>query len=222
LHSFPHNHIVRTVAISPTCSHLLTGGQEKKVRIFDLSRPDAEADFLGDVGLPSHDGTVKSVVWVGEHTGVSAGEDGIIKFVVITHHSRTPLTIMLYRWWDLRTRKLTTTMTFPNPITSMELSPQTKRLVVTSGKTVAFIPALPSGTPTHSLNLAYSPSSASVHPILQDRFITGNLGDEWVRVHGMDGEEREILKGHHGPVHCVEFSPDGEVYASGSGAFSSS
>ncbi|KAG2112862.1 WD40-repeat-containing domain protein [Suillus clintonianus] len=199
LHSFPHNHIVRTVATSPTCSHLLTGGQEKKVRIFDLGRPDAEADVLGDLGVPSHDGTVKSVVWVGEHTGVSAGEDGIIK------------------WWDLRTQKLTTTMTFPNPITSMELSPQTKRLVVTSGKTVAFIPALPSGTPTHSLNLPYSPSSATVHPILQDRFVTGNLGDEWVRVHGMDGEEREILKGHHGPVHCVEFSPDGEVYASGSG-----
>lgn len=72
------------MAISPTSSHLLTGGQEKKVRIFDLGRPDAEADFLGDPSVPSHDGTVKSVVWVGEHTGVSAGEDGIIKFVVTT------------------------------------------------------------------------------------------------------------------------------------------
>ena len=79
LHSFPHNHIVRTVAISRTSSHILTGGQEKKVRIFDLARPDAEADLLGDSGTTPHDKTVKSVVWVGEHTGVSAGEDGIIK-----------------------------------------------------------------------------------------------------------------------------------------------
>lgn len=49
------------------------------MRIFDLSRPDADPDFLYDSGLLSHDGMVKSVVWAGEHTGVSAGEDGKIK-----------------------------------------------------------------------------------------------------------------------------------------------
>ncbi|ETW85546.1 hypothetical protein HETIRDRAFT_448621 [Heterobasidion irregulare TC 32-1] len=199
LHSFPHNHIVRSVAISPMSGHLLTGGQEKKARIFDLGRPDAEPDVLVESGsVSTHDGTVKSVVWVGEHTGVTAGEDGKIK------------------WWDLRTRKLTTSLSFPSSITSMELSPQTNRLVVTSGKTVAFLPSLPTGAATHSLTLPYAPSSASIHPILQDRFVTGSLTDEWVRVHGIDGEEREVLKGHHGPVHCVEFSPDGELYASGS------
>lgn len=198
LHSFPHNHIVRSVALSANCGQLLTGGQEKKVRVFDLGRPDAEPDILASQSGLSHDGTVKSVVWVAEDTGVSAGEDGLIK------------------WWDLRSRQPISTLTFPKPITSMELSPQTGRIVVTSGTTVAFIPALPNGGPSHSLSLPYSPSSASIHPILQDRFVTGNLGDEWVRVHGMDGEEREVLKGHHGPVHCVEFSPDGEMYASGS------
>ena len=82
LHSFPHNHIVRSVAISPSTSHLLTGGQEKKVRMFDLRRPDAEPEFFFENGATvSHDGTVKSVVWVGEHTGVTAGEDGLVKFV---------------------------------------------------------------------------------------------------------------------------------------------
>lgn len=81
IHSFPHNHIVRSVALSPKASHLLTGGQEKKVRIFDLNRPDVEPDFLCDSGPFSHDGTVKSVIWIGDHIGVTAGEDGKIKCV---------------------------------------------------------------------------------------------------------------------------------------------
>jgi len=200
LHSFPHNHIVRSVALSPTTSHLLTGGQEKKVRVFDLARPDSEPDFLIDgANSTAHDGTVKSVVWVGDHFGVTAGEDGKIK------------------WWDLRSRKIATSLSFPKAISSMEVSLQTQRIVATSGHTVAFIPAIPgSNGSTHSLNLNYTPSSASIHPILQDRFVTGCTTDEWVRVHGIEGEERDILKGHHGPVHCVEFSPDGEMYASGS------
>ncbi|KAI1790790.1 WD40-repeat-containing domain protein [Ganoderma leucocontextum] len=199
LQSFPHNHIVRSVALSPSSSYLLTGGQEKKVRMFDLSRPDAEPDTLFDgAGALSHDGTIKSVVWVGDHTGVTAAEDGKIK------------------WWDLRTRSVSTSLSFPNPITSMELSPQTNRIVVTSGKTVSFIPVLPNASQAHTLTLPYAPSSASIDPILQDRFITGSTSDEWVRIHDVAGEEREVLKGHHGPVHCVEFSPDGEMFASGS------
>lgn len=199
LHSFPHKHIVRTVAISQSTSHILTGGQEKIVRMFDLRRPDADPDeFMEANASTTHEGTVKSVVWVGEHTGVTAGEDGMVK------------------WWDLRTRALSDSMKFPNPITSMELSPQTNRLVITSGKTVAFIPALPNNSQPHSLTLPYAPSSASIHPLLQDRFVTGSTTDEWVRVHSLDGAERDVLKGHHGPVHCVEFSPDGEMFASGS------
>jgi serine-threonine kinase receptor-associated protein len=78
-HSFPHNHIVRSVAFSRDGTHLLTGGQEKKVRLFDLTRPDAEPVFLSRNGAASHDGTVKSVVWVMDWGGVSAGEDGFLR-----------------------------------------------------------------------------------------------------------------------------------------------
>lgn len=38
-----------------------------------------------------------------------------------------------------------------------------------------------------------------------------------MRVYDLDsGMEKEVYKGHHGPVHCVSYSPDGEMYASGS------
>lgn len=189
--------------------------------MFDLRRQEAEPDIFSEDGSGiSHNGTIKSVVWVGEHTGVTAGEDGLVKYAKFQVMVLVISAYMYFRWWDLRTRNLTTSLDFKNPITSMELSPQTNRLVVTSGRTVSFIPALPNNNQTHSLTLPYSPSSASIHPILQDRFVTGSLNDEWVRVHDLSGEERDVLKGHHGPVHCVEFSPDGEMFASGSGEFS--
>jgi len=172
--------------------------KRKKARIFDINRPDAPPDFLEDTSGLAHEGTVKSVIWVAENLGVTAGEDGNIK------------------WWDMRSRSVVEKVIYPTAVTSMELSPEIGRLVVTSGKTVAFISAVPNILPMHMVTLSYSPSSASIHPILQDRFVTGSLTDEWVRVHTMDGGEREILKGHHGPVHCIEFSPDGELYASGS------
>lgn len=71
---------MRSVALSPTADHLLTGGQEKKARIFDLHRPDATPEFLGgDSNAICHDGTIKSVVWTGENIGVTAGDDGYVK-----------------------------------------------------------------------------------------------------------------------------------------------
>lgn len=41
LHSFQHNHIVKTVNFSKDSNLLVTGSNEKLVRIFDLNRPDA-------------------------------------------------------------------------------------------------------------------------------------------------------------------------------------
>jgi len=67
----------------------------------------------------------------------------------------------------------------------------------------------------HTLTLP--PSSVSLHPRLADRFIAGSVGDGWLRIHDFEtGDEKETLKGHHGPAHAVSYSPDGELAASGS------
>lgn len=42
--------------------------------------------------------------------------------------------------------------------------------------------------------------------MLADRFVTGSSADGWVRVHdSKTGEEREVYKGHHGPVHAISY-----------------
>jgi serine-threonine kinase receptor-associated protein len=201
LHSFPHNHIVRSVDISPAATQIVTGDQEKKIRIFDLNRPDAEPRFLTPQGKDfAHEKTVKSVVWLPDSkTIVSGGEDGAIQ------------------WWDLRTNEPVFSLNFDAPVTSLELSAPTSTLVLTYANDVSFHPVVPNSSPSHTLTLPHAPSSASLHPTMGDRFVAGSMGDPWVRVYGLeDGEERELYKGHHGPVHCVMYSPDGEMYASGS------
>lgn len=220
--SLPHEHIVRTVALGPGGTRGLTGGQEKKVRIWDLARvgqggegtspngKGATTTTNSTIGDPSflkapnlataHEGTVKSVVWGGENLGVSAGDDAVV------------------RWWDLRTLASPFHLKLPEAPTSMELSIPTQTLTITHGKTVSFVPLSgPESGPSHQVTLGHAPSSASLHPVFGDRFVAGSVGDPWVRVYGLEhGEEREVYKGHHGPVHCVEYSPDGRMYATGS------
>ena len=41
LHSFQHQHIVKSVAFSTDSSLLVTGSNERLVRLFDLNRPEA-------------------------------------------------------------------------------------------------------------------------------------------------------------------------------------
>ncbi len=41
LQSFAHKHIVKTVAFSSDTNHLLTGSNEKLLRVFDLNNTDS-------------------------------------------------------------------------------------------------------------------------------------------------------------------------------------
>ncbi|CAO1631086.1 unnamed protein product [Parajaminaea phylloscopi] len=221
IETFPHDHIVRAVAIDEPGTKILTGGHEKKLRLFDLNRPDAEPTTLSRTGAGSgsgataHDGVIRSLVWQrGQeaNTAISVGEDSVV------------------RWWDLRTGSVSHEMAFSDPVTSMERSRVDNRafvgstgagnegevLTIASGKKVVFLDCH-SRQVHKEFVLPQTVSSASLHPIRADRFVVGSTSDGWVRIFDFDtGAEKELHKGHHGPVHIVSYSPDGELAASGS------
>lgn len=171
----------------------------------------------------SCEGIVKSLVWdEGQNgtMGVSAAEDGKVRWVYnpffLTVYSAAELTFCDFRWWDLRTLSQVASLDLGEPISSMELAHGGGTLSVTAGKNVHFLDILRQHPPV-TIPLPHPVTSASLHPYLRDRFVAGSTSDPWVRVYDLDsGKEREVYKGHHGPVLCASYSPDGEVYASGS------
>jgi len=194
-----HPHIVRCVDLSPDASKGVTGCNDGKIRIWDLNEGgDAQHGELMEGGLEGGK-TLRSVLWNDEGREViGAGEDGSV------------------RWWDIRSKKLVHSITSPNSITSMDRSHDQDFISLTTGKQVIFLD-LRTRQPRLNHTLPYSPSTASFNSRLRDRFVTGSVEDGWVRVHNAStGEELEVYKGHHGPIHCVQYSPDFECYASGS------
>lgn len=211
LHTFTHEHIVRSVAVDSGATKLLTGGAEKKLRLFDLGKPPASAadaelfrPRLPGGGLTTHDGVIRSVV-LGRGASTSTT-------VVTASEDR------LLQWWDLRSLEPVHEMELDAPIVSMDRCVGTfgEYVTVTAGHDALFV-----DLGTHEVvkkhTLPILPSSVYLHPTEAHQFVAGCTADEWVRVYDYHtGEERELYKGHHGPVHCVSYSPDGEVAASGS------
>jgi serine-threonine kinase receptor-associated protein len=119
------------------------------------------------------------------------------------------------RVWDLRQSSQVSSRVFDNDLTSLRFSWDKKYIICTAGKKVFFYNAITAAL-ERSFDVAVDVSSASLHPD-GSRFIIGGSSDLWVRVYDFTtGRELEVYKGHHGPIHCVSYSPDGQLYASGS------
>ncbi|XVF34735.1 hypothetical protein REPUB_Repub18cG0084800 [Reevesia pubescens] len=194
LHSFEHKHIVRACAFSEDTHLLLTGGIEKVLRIYDLNRPDAPPREVD-----KSPGSVRTVAWM--------------------HSDQTILSsctdmggVML---WDVRSGEIVQTLETKSSVTSAEVSQDGRYITTADGSTVKFWDANHFGL-VKSYNLPCTVESASLEPKYGNKFIAGGE-DMWVRVFDFHtGDEIACNKGHHGPVHCVRFSPGGESYASGS------
>ncbi|XP_051889713.1 serine-threonine kinase receptor-associated protein [Pristis pectinata] len=187
-----HKHIVKTVDFTQDSNNLLTGGQDKVLRIYDLNKSESEP-----VEISGHSSGIKKALWCnGDKQILSAADDKTV------------------RLWDRTSMTEVHTLNVASSVSSVEYIPDGEILVLTYGKTIAFHNAL-SLELIKSFDAPASINSASLHPE-KDVFVAG--GDDF-KLYKFDyntGEDLESYKGHFGPVHCVRFSPDGELYASGS------
>lgn len=122
LHTLPHDHIVRTVDISSSQNLIATGGQEKRLRLFDLQNGCKSRD------IGRHEGAIKSVVWdrndTSDNTIITSGDD---KRLI---------------WWDVRSPSPLAEYMADDMITSMEQSLDHRVITVTGGKTVLIFDAV--------------------------------------------------------------------------------
>lgn len=202
LYSFPHKHIVRSVDISPDGRWVVSGGHEKKIRVYDLeavaAATAASTPIPPPVEVKGHEATIRAVMWDPWRSVVlSAADEKDIKV------------------WQGTSLDLVHTMETLDPVSSLSLSDDGEVIQAAAGKSVYFWSAQ-----TYELacriDTPHDLSCVALHP-MRDRFVVGSRTDTWVRVyHFPTGEELEVYKGHHGPVHTVAYSPDGALYASGS------
>lgn len=201
---------------------MATGGFEKKLRVFDLSRSSTSTNNSAssspitpertnghtntnlapsyEIGPGVHTGTIKSIVWSHDNNVlITAADDNYI------------------RWWDLRSRTPASTFELEGAVGSCELnSISTPSLSVAAGKTAYFFSASLPGQLLKKVETPYQIASVALHADGQ-KFVTGGSKDTWVRVYDVNEEkELDVHKGHHGPIWSVSFAPDGKLYATGS------
>ena len=209
LMAFPHKHIVKTVDFSPDSKRLATGGHEGLLRVFDLANPQAQPIAVAQ--SPDRKITITKLSWLDDATVLAAGADGNIRFWDVSGGGSSAPT-------------LSQTLTVDAEVRDMELSRPTNgkiMLTVAHGTTVSFFD-LTDGTGTGKLLHAHKmpihfreEGGATLHPD-GTRFVAGG-SDLWVRVFDFaTGEELECHKGHHGPIRCLRYAPDGRTYATGS------
>mmetsp|Transcript_8010 Transcript_8010/g.12142 ORF Transcript_8010/g.12142 Transcript_8010/m.12142 type:complete len:323 (+) Transcript_8010:14-982(+) len=199
-HNFNHSHIVKSVDFSSGRTYLATGGQEGKLRVFDLRIPEEALHTLQHPLEPKKVAITQVAYTQDSNLIVTGASDGVV------------------RLWDTRSGATAgEAVVGGGAVMDLELSQGGQTLTVAAGTQVHFLTA-------GSLEIQKSfqmpihfreEGGASLHPS-GSKFIAGG-SDLWVRVFDAEtGAELECHKGHHGPVRCLRYAPDGAAYATGS------
>jgi len=239
LFGYDHEHIMKSVKFSLDSMKLASGGHEGLLRIYDLkhklinvdkkkkdsSGKDVDNDNNGEevVTIPimatDDEGNSRKVVitkveWLNNNVVLAACSDGFVRF------------------YEINTKMLLRKLNVEAEVRDMEISRSpVNMLTVAAGDKVYFFNIVESITNSGDDNNNIQPESplyshkmpinfineggASLHPSGL-RFVAGG-SDLWVRVfETKTGDQLECHRGHHGPVRCVRYAPDGKTYATGS------
>ncbi len=195
LHTLAHKHIVRSVAFplqfTPGC--VATGGREKRLRIFDLTRGStsssptspnasggggAESSIEGHELAPdTHGDTIKSVLWNVDYNIITTADNNNL------------------RWFDLRSQKPIFTFKTKDEIMSCELNTlQTMGngnpgvISVAAGKSCYFFDGGRPGEMLKKMDFDQDIASVAINPRTR-KVVTGGKNETWARVWDLQSEE---------------------------------
>mmetsp|Transcript_645 Transcript_645/g.1551 ORF Transcript_645/g.1551 Transcript_645/m.1551 type:complete len:349 (+) Transcript_645:158-1204(+) len=219
----PHNHIVKTCVFSPNSRRLATGGKEASLRIYELpellkqnkspkksSPPDNNNNKAPSVP-PSveipQESPITKLAWMDDELLLCACMNGKI-YVWNTTDKTLLRTLDTREGAEIRDMEVRVTTTSSSERTILSVAAGTK---VCFFDLTDYRLLREYEMPVHFRD----EGGVTLHPS-GTKFVAGG-SDLWVRVFDFEkGEELECHKGHHGPIRCVRFSPDGASYASGS------
>lgn len=225
LHNFSHPHVVKVVRIGgDDSSKLLTGGYEKKLRIYDLNQPDSEP-----TKFPETKDFVKTAMWHCSHPNI--------------FYSGSPKEHAM-RVWDLRQAECVNQIDLPGQLLDLEMleGPQVNGVLTLTTRDENHVMIFDTDAKPGEPKLLYDHqlqdinlTSATLHPNFKNQdtaiFATGESGNyhgpkrekkeesetNWVRLFNLvDGQPITHMKGHHGPVSSVRWHPTGDRIVSGS------
>lgn len=147
--SFQHKHIVKSVSFDGPCERLVTGSNEKLIRIFSLQQPNSEPELF-----EGHLGSIKRAIFFrNDRCVVSCADDKSM------------------RVWDRASGAEVQRIDFSTNPNSLELSADRTMLTVAHGNSVSFFDAATLGW-VKEVKVPTLVAAASLHPDKQ-MFVCG-------------------------------------------------
>jgi WD40 repeat protein len=187
-----HSKTITAVRFTPEGRHLLTGSDDRTLRLWDLERGESRV-------LTGHTDEVWSLSLSPDgQRFVSTGKDGTL------------------RVWELATGESRVLLGHEKPVAAAAFLPDGNRLVSTGRDGTLRVWDLTSGRVTRVfrvegslfIRMSLSPDGRQV--------VTSSANEVVVRVWDVERGKPLVLAGHQQPVGVVAFSPNGELIATGS------